>query len=62
MSVEMGSDGDRSVNARETTDSETVAAVDEFDGRPHLVIADIGRDDAWLAIEESAAVAVDERE
>jgi len=62
MSVEMGSDGDRSVSAPRTADSETVAAVDEFDGQPHLVIADIGRDDAWLAVTESAAVAVDEWE
>jgi len=60
MSVEMGSDGDRSVSARETT-PETVAAVDEFDGQPHLVIADIERDEAWLAVAESAAVPVEER-
>ena len=40
--------------------SEVVAAIDEIDGRSHLVIADIARDDAWLAVAESAAVALEE--
>ncbi|WP_254761414.1 DUF7556 family protein [Natrinema marinum] len=40
--------------------SEVVAAVDEIDGRSHLVIADIARDDAWLAVPESAAVTREE--
>ncbi|EMA32176.1 hypothetical protein SAMN05444422_101261 [Halobiforma haloterrestris] len=29
---------------------EIVAAIDEIDGRPHLVIADIARDDAWISV------------
>ncbi len=41
--------------------SEVMAAVDEIDGRSHLVVADIARDDAWLALPESAAVTVAER-
>ena len=40
--------------------SEVVAATDEIDGRSHLVIADIARDDAWLAVAESAAVTLEE--
>jgi hypothetical protein len=56
MSVEMGSRDGRSI-----TDRETVAAVDEIDGQPHLVVADVTRDDAWIAIPERAAVALDER-
>jgi len=40
--------------------SDVVAAVDEIDGRPHLVIADIARDDAWIAMAEAGAVAVED--
>ncbi|WP_202911746.1 DUF7556 family protein [Natrialba swarupiae] len=39
---------------------EVTAAVDEVDGRPHLVIADLTRDDAWLATAKSDAVSVDD--
>jgi len=57
MSVEMEvSDG------RSRSERETVAAVDEIDGQPHLVVADISRDDAWIAMPESEAVAVPDRE
>jgi hypothetical protein len=55
MSVEMGSNDGRSVSG-----GETVAAYDEIDGRSHLVVADISRDGAWLAVSESAAVAVED--
>lgn len=55
MSVEIGSDGGRS-----GTGGETLAAVDELDGRPHLVVADVSRDEAWAAVEEPAAVALEE--
>jgi hypothetical protein len=55
MSVEMGSS-----DGRVTSGGETVAAVDEVDGRPHLVVADISRDDAWLAVPEPAGVDLDE--
>jgi len=57
MSVEMRSNDGRSVPG-----GETVAAVDEIDGRPHLVVADISRDDAWIAVTESAAAPVEEWE
>jgi hypothetical protein len=57
MSVEMESNDGRSVSG-----GETVAAVDEIDGQPHLVVADISRDDAWVAVAESAAVPADEWE
>ena len=40
--------------------SDIVAAVDEIDGRSHLVIADIARDDAWIAMATDGTVCVDE--
>jgi hypothetical protein len=55
MSVEMGPDGGRS-----ETDGETLAAVDELDGRPHLVVADVSREEAWAAVEKRAAVALED--
>jgi hypothetical protein len=55
MSVETGSGGNGVDTGRET-----VAAVDEIDGRPHLVVADIARDDAWIAVTESGGLALDE--
>ena len=55
MSVEMGSSDGQSVSG-----GETVAAYDEIDGRPHLVVADISRDEAWIAVSESTAVAVED--
>ena len=32
-----------------------VAAVDDIESRDHLVIADVSRDDAWIAVPESQA-------
>ena len=55
MSVETGSGGNGVGTGRET-----VAAVDEIDGRPHLVVADIARDDAWIAVTEPGGLALDE--
>jgi hypothetical protein len=55
MSVEMGPDGGRS-----ETGGETLAAVDELDGRPHLVVADVSREEAWAAVEKRAAVALED--
>jgi hypothetical protein len=55
MSVETGSGGNGVGTGRET-----VAAVDEIDGRPYLVVADIARDDAWIAVTESGGLALDE--
>ena len=40
--------------------SDVVAAIDEIDGRSHLVIADIARDDAWIAMSERNAVPLGE--
>jgi hypothetical protein len=55
MRGELGSNDGRSASG-----SETVAAVDEIDGRSHLVVADISRDGAWIAVPESATVPVEE--
>jgi len=54
MSVEAGSS-----DGRVTGGGETVAAVDEVNGQPHLVVADVTRDDAWVAVTEPAAVELD---
>ncbi len=35
-----------------------VAAVDAIDSREHLVIADVSRDDAWIAVPEGQAEAL----
>jgi len=35
-----------------------MSAVDAIDGRDHLVIADVSRDDAWIAVPESRADSV----
>ncbi|QSW98555.1 DUF7556 family protein [Haloterrigena alkaliphila] len=44
----------------QSSDDETVvSAIDEIEDRPHLVIADIGRDDAWLSMTERDAVSLD---
>ena len=40
--------------------SDIVAAIDEIDGRSHLVIADIARDDAWVAMSTDGTVSLDE--
>ena len=42
----------------EATDEQgnpVVAAVDAIDSQDHLVIADVSRDDAWIAIPEGQA-------
>ena len=39
---------------------EVLAAVDETDGEPRLVIADIVRDDAWLSVSEGDAAVLEE--
>jgi len=48
----------QAVEDRSMDDPQTVAATDEIDGESHLVVADITRDDAWLAIEETAATSI----
>ncbi|MFA9416463.1 hypothetical protein [Natrinema sp. HArc-T2] len=40
--------------------SDIVAAIDEIDGRSHLVIADIARDDAWVAMSTDGTVTLDD--
>lgn len=55
MSVEMGS-----TDGRSGVERETVAAIDEIDGRPHFVVADIARDDAWVAVAAETAASLDE--
>ncbi|WP_201293996.1 DUF7556 family protein [Natronorubrum halalkaliphilum] len=54
MSLETESVGNGSAD-----DGEIVAAIDEADGRPQLVIADIARDDVWLSISERDAVSLE---
>ena len=44
------------VDDRPVATGDVMAAIDEIDGRPHLVIADAARDDAWLSTTESNAV------
>ena len=48
-----------SIGSQPAVDSDVVAAIDEIDGRSHLVIADISRDDVWLSIDERDAVSLD---
>lgn len=47
------------VGSESAADSDVVAAIDEIDGRSHLVIADIGRDDVWLSMPAGNAVSLD---
>lgn len=49
-----------SVGTGSVGDSDVVAAIDEIDDQPHLVIADIGRDDVWLSMTERDAVSLEE--
>lgn len=56
MNVEMGPEDTR------PADGETVAAVDEIDGQPHLVVADRRRDEAWIAIPAESAMALQDWE
>jgi hypothetical protein len=56
MSVEVGPEDGHESGAG------TVAAVDEIDGRPHLVVADRRRDGAWVAIPEADAVTLEDWE
>jgi len=53
--------GMESNDGRSASSGETVAAVDEIDGQPHLVVADISRDDAWLAVDEPIAVSLEDQ-
>ena len=48
-----------SVDGLTSGDGETMAAVDEIDGQTHFVIADVGREGAWVAVAERVAVPAD---
>ncbi|SIR86429.1 DUF7556 family protein [Natronorubrum thiooxidans] len=48
-----------SVGSQSEADSSVVAAIDEIDGRSHLVIADITRDGVWLSMPEGDAVSLE---
>lgn len=51
------------VEAFETSASErsdVVSAVDSIDSTEHLVVADVTRDDAWLAVTVEDAVSTEE--
>jgi hypothetical protein len=37
------------------SEDQVLAAVDDIDSRDHLVIADVSRDDAWIAVPEGQA-------
>ena len=39
---------------------DVVSAVDTIDGGRHLIVADITRDDAWLAMDSARTVSLDE--
>ncbi|QCJ46587.1 DUF7556 family protein [Haloprofundus sp. MHR1] len=45
-------------HATESSGAEVTCAFDEVDGEKSLVVADIGRDDAWLAMSASTCVEV----
>ncbi|WP_169924336.1 DUF7556 family protein [Natrinema ejinorense] len=49
-----------SIGSRSDDTADVVTAVDEIDGSPHLVIADIARDDGWIAMTEGDAVSLEE--
>ena len=49
-----------SVGRRSADDRDVVAAIDEIDGRPQLVIADLTRDEAWVSMHETAAASLEE--
>lgn len=48
------------VEKRSAEPSEVVSAVDPIDGADHLVVADITRDDAWIAMATENTVSIDE--
>lgn len=46
---------------RQSEESDNVvSAIDTIDGGRHLVVADITRDDAWLAMDSARTVSLDE--
>ncbi|ELY86983.1 DUF7556 family protein [Natrinema altunense] len=49
-----------SIGSRSSDTADVVAAVDEIDGTPHLVVADIARDERWIAMTETDVAALDE--
>ncbi|WP_174811714.1 DUF7556 family protein [Salinadaptatus halalkaliphilus] len=49
-----------SVGRESADDRDVVTAVDEIDGRDHLVIADLTQDEAWLSAAECDATSLEE--
>jgi hypothetical protein len=45
--------------SRSGDSGDVVTAVDEIDGRSHVVVADIARDDAWIAVTETDAASLE---
>ena len=43
-----------------TDGSDVVMAIDEIDGRRHVVIADITGDGGWVTVPEPDAIAIDD--
>lgn len=49
-----------SVDRRSAIDRDVVAAIDEVDGEPRFIVADIARDDAWISVTETDATALEQ--
>jgi hypothetical protein len=49
-----------SANASQESDREVRTAVDTIDGRPHVVVADLNEDGAWIAIDKAEAATLPE--
>lgn len=47
------------IESRSGDSGDVVTAVDEIDGRSHVVVADIARDDAWIAVAETDAASLE---
>ena len=48
------------VGRQSSKSDDVVSAVDTIDGGRHLVVADISRDDAWVAMDSARTVSLDE--
>ncbi|WP_165872120.1 DUF7556 family protein [Natrarchaeobius halalkaliphilus] len=49
-----------SIERRAESTHDVTAAVDEIEGRRHLVIADLSRDGVWLAMAESETASLED--
>ncbi|SEW11662.1 DUF7556 family protein [Natrinema salifodinae] len=48
------------IGSRAGETGDIVAAIDEIDGRSHLVVADIAQDDVWVAMPEAESASLEE--